>query len=106
VLGWRCQGPAGHGRPGRMARLWAAAAQGGRETLEAVPGDTQRRAGAGMAGVSQATGVGRVTGVEPGGGGWGDRVTARGGAGPGRQWGWRRQRQLRQLGAAWIAAGV
>jgi hypothetical protein len=74
--------------------------------LEAVPGDTKRRAGAGMVGVSRATGVDRVTGAEPGGGGWGDRVTARGGAGPGRQLGWGRRRQLWQLGAAWIAASV
>jgi hypothetical protein len=46
------------------ARQWAAVARGGRATVEveAEPSDVMRRAGAGMADVGQAMGIGPVGG--------------------------------------------
>jgi hypothetical protein len=46
------------------ARQWAAVAWGGRATVEveAEPSDVMRRAGAGMADVGQAMGIGPVGG--------------------------------------------
>jgi hypothetical protein len=59
---------------------------GGRPTRgrRATSGDMRRWARAGTVGIGWATGVGRVMGAKPGGGGQGGRVTVQGGTEAGR----------------------